>query len=73
MPLRSDGPEFYTSLREMRLAKDLSQAQLAELVGVSRQTINYIEVGTYIPTTKLALQLARALGTKVEKLFMLKD
>ena len=43
------------------------------MVSVSRQTINYIENGTYCPSTKLALQLARTLDTTVEELFYLKE
>ena len=49
----------------------MSQAQLAEMVSVSRQTIISIERGDYNPSVKLALQLARALGTTVEELFEL--
>ncbi len=49
----------------------MSQAQLADLVAVSRQTIIAIERGDYNPSVKLALQLARALGTTVEHLFVL--
>ncbi len=50
---------------------DLTQAQLAELVGVSRQTIHSIEKGKYIPSTTLALKLAKALDRSVEQLFTL--
>ena len=49
----------------------MSQAQLAELVSVSRQTIIAIERGDYNPSVKLALQLAKALRTYVEHLFEL--
>ena len=63
--------EIGSNLREIRIARDLTQAHLAELVGVSRQTINYIEQGTYCPSTKLALQLARELDVTVEDLFFL--
>jgi len=58
-------------LREERTRRDLTQADLAELVGVSRKTINTVENGVFIPSTVLALQLARALGTTVESLFQL--
>ena len=58
-------------LREERARRDLTQADLAELVGVSRKTINTVENGVFIPSTVLALQLARALETTVEALFQL--
>jgi putative transcriptional regulator len=50
---------------------ELSQAELAERVGVSRQTIVAIERGNYNPSVALALRLARALETTVEELFVL--
>ncbi|MBL8140690.1 MAG: helix-turn-helix transcriptional regulator [Acidobacteria bacterium] len=50
---------------------EMSQAGLAELVGVSRQTIVAIERGNYNPSVELALRLGRALGTTVEELFTL--
>lgn len=58
-------------LRELRAERDLTQAALAELVGVSRKTINTIENGVFVPSTTLALKLARALGQPVENLFSL--
>ena len=51
----------------------MSQVQLAELVSVSRQTIIAIEHGDYSPSVKLALLIAKKLGTKVEKIFELED
>jgi putative transcriptional regulator len=59
-------------LREERTRRNLTQAELATLVGVSRKTINTVENGVFIPSTVLALQLARALGTSVESLFHLR-
>ena len=56
-------------LKEARMEKKLSQAQLAELVGVSRNTISSIETGQFIPTAKLALVLCIALDKKFEDLF----
>lgn len=56
-------------LKEARLEKKLSQAQLAELVGVSRNTISSIETGQFNPTAKLALILCIALDRKFEELF----
>jgi putative transcriptional regulator len=59
-------------LREERARRNLTQAQLAELVGVSRKTINTVENGVFIPSTVLALRLAKALETTVEELFALR-
>ena len=59
-------------LREERARRNLTQAQLAELVGVSRKTINTVENGVFVPSTVLALRLAKALGTTVEALFALR-
>ncbi|MBQ8961344.1 MAG: helix-turn-helix transcriptional regulator [Ruminococcus sp.] len=56
-------------LKEARSEKKLSQAQLAEMVGVSRNTISSIETGQYQPTAKLALILCIALDRKFEELF----
>ena len=58
-------------LREERARHNLTQAELAAMVGVSRKTINTVENEVFIPSTVLALRLARALGTTVEKLFQL--
>lgn len=59
-------------LREERTRRGLTQAELAEIIGVSRKTINTVENGVFIPSTVLALHLAKALGTTVEKLFQLR-
>ena len=58
-------------LREIRGEHDLTQAALAERVGVSRKTINTVENGVFIPSTLLALKLAQALGRPVEEIFFL--
>jgi putative transcriptional regulator len=68
-----DNSLIVSRLRELRLQKGLTQAELAECVEVSRQTINYIETGTFCPSTCLALRLARELRVTVEDLFQLKD
>lgn len=57
------------NLKEVRLEAQLSQAKLAEIVGVSRNTISSIETGQFNPTAKLALILCIALDTKFEDLF----
>ena len=56
-------------LKVARVEKGLSQTQLAELVGVSRNTISSIETGQFNPTAKLALILCIALDKKFEELF----
>ena len=66
------GEELENRLREERARRGLTQAQLAELVGVSRKTINTVENGVFVPSTVLSLRLAMALGTTVEKLFSLR-
>ncbi|HEX6915954.1 MAG TPA: helix-turn-helix transcriptional regulator [Chitinophagaceae bacterium] len=61
------------TVKEERLKKQLTQVQLAELVGVTRQTIFSIEVGKYIPSVVLSLKIAKVLGKKVENIFQLGD
>ena len=56
-------------MRTLRIQKDLPQGQLAEAVGVSRQTINSIENERYTPSLPLALALARFFGVTVEEMF----
>jgi putative transcriptional regulator len=58
-----------TSLKLARVAKGWSQAELAEQVDVTRQTIGLIEAGRYNPTLKLCLALARATGHGLDELF----
>lgn len=57
------------SLKPAREARGLTQAALAEQVGVSRKTVNTVENGVFVPSTLLALKLAAALGQPVEELF----
>ena len=61
--------ELGNRLKETRVAKKLSQEELARIVGTTRQTIISIEKKQFIPTTKLALLLSVALDCKVEDLF----
>ena len=56
-------------LKSARAARDLSQQQLAEAVGVSRQTIIAIEKGAYNPTIKLCLAICHVLGKTLDELF----
>ncbi len=58
-------------LREARALRGWTQADLAERVGVTRKTINTVENGVFVPSTTLALKLARTLETTVEALFQL--
>jgi len=57
------------AVRDMRMRKNLAQGQLAEAMGVSRQTINSIENERYTPSLSLALALARYFGVTVEEMF----
>lgn len=57
------------NLKKIRSEKGLSQAQLAELVGVSRNTISSIETGQFNPTAKLALVICIAMDKKFEEVF----
>lgn len=56
-------------LKAARAAKDLSQQQLADLTGVSRQTVNAIEKGDYNPTIRLCLAICHALDKTLDELF----
>ena len=58
-----------TVLRELRTERGLSQGALGDAVGVSRQTINAIETGRYLPSLPLAFGLARYFGVAIEDLF----
>ncbi len=60
-------------VRMLRAARGLSQAQLAEAMGVSRQTINSIETGRYTPSLPLAIGLARYFELTVEEVFHADD
>ena len=64
-----EGLVLKSRLKEARADRGLSQAELAKLVGVSRNTISSIETGQFSPTAKLALVLCTALEKKFEDLF----
>jgi putative transcriptional regulator len=66
------GDQLDSRLREVRIRRGFTQAQLAESIGVSRKTINTVENGIFVPSTVLALRLSKALGTTVEALFQLR-
>ena len=61
------------SIRVFRAERRMTQQQLAEAVGVSRQTVNAIESGRFIPSTVLALKVARLFGKRVEDIVILEE
>ena len=76
MTRRGRGPardELVNHLLEHRQEAGLTQAALAEAIGVTRKTVNTVERGHYVPSTVLALRLAAALDTTVESLFELAE
>lgn len=62
-----------TSMKVERAKRDLTQADLAELAGTTRKSINAIEMGRMVPSVLLSLKLARALAVTVEELFQIKE
>lgn len=58
-----------SKLKILRAERDWSQAQLAEALGVSRQTINAIETGRYDPSLPLAFKMAKLFGCSIEEIF----
>lgn len=61
------------NLRVLRAMANISQAQLASAIGVSRQTVNAIETGRYVPSTVLALKIAGHFKKQVEEIFTLES
>lgn len=61
------------TIKVERAKKDMTQQDLAEKVNVSRQTINSIEAGKYVPSTVLALKIARIFGVGLEEIFELEE
>ncbi len=61
------------TIRVERAIKNITQADLADLIGVSRQTINTIESNRYVPSTVLALKIAHVFGKAVEEIFILEE
>ena len=61
------------NLRIQRAIKNITQAELADLIKVSRQTINTIESGKYVPSTVLALKMAKVFNRPVEEIFELEE
>ena len=61
------------NLKVQRAIKNITQAELARAIGVSRQTINAMEKGKYIPSTVLSLKIARYFGEALEDIFSLEE
>jgi len=61
------------SIKVERAIKNITQDELARLVGVSRQTINAMELGKYVPSTALAMKIGRIFGKNIEEFFTLED
>ena len=64
--------EFICILKKYRLLKGLTQEQLAEMVGVRRETIMRLEAGKYNPSLKLAIDISKAVNIPIEELFIFK-
>jgi len=62
-----------TNIREYRTRLKMTQEQLAQVVGVRRETIVFLEQGKYNPSLRLAWKVARALGTTIEELFIFEE
>lgn len=63
--------EVRNTLKVQRAIRDLTQAELAAMAGVTRKSVNAIETGRMVPSVLLALKLARALGVSVDAIFAL--
>jgi putative transcriptional regulator len=61
------------TIKVERAKKDMTQSDLATAIAVSRQTINSVEAGKFVPSTVLALKIARVFGTSVEAVFQLEE
>ena len=68
-----EAARLLNQLKVRRAMNDLTQGDLAERVGVTRKSVNSIENGHFVPSTELALKMARVLGCTVEDLFQLPE
>jgi putative transcriptional regulator len=66
-----DGETLHNALKVQRAMRDLTQADLAAMAGITRRSVNAIEAGKMVPSVLLALRIARALGVAVEAIFSL--
>lgn len=62
-----------TKIKELRARHDLTQEELARKVGVRRETIIYLEKGKYNPSLRLAHDIAKALGSTIDEIFIFED
>ena len=65
--------DMKNNIKVERARMNITQAELSKLIGVSRQTINAIELGKYVPSTLLTLRMAKVFNCKVEDIFQLED
>lgn len=68
-----ENKELLNKIKMYRAMKNISQEELAVAIGVTRKTINTVETGKFIPSTVLALKIARYFGVPVEEIFVLND
>ena len=68
-----ENKELLNKIKVYRAIKNISQEELAVAIGVTRKTINTVETGKFIPSTVLALKIARYFGVPVEVIFVLND
>jgi putative transcriptional regulator len=68
-----ENQELSNQIKVQRAMKNITQEELAAQIGVTRKTINTIETGKFVPSTILAIKLARYFGIKVEELFTLNE
>lgn len=66
-------PVLKTRMHEFRKEKNIQQAELAEMVGVRRETIGKLENGKYNPSLKLAMDIAKVFGRSVEEVFIFEE
>lgn len=64
--------KLITRIKEYRAKTDMTQERLAQLVGVRRETIVFVEQGKYVPSLRLANDIAKAFGVPIEELFIFK-
>lgn len=72
-PYKDGNKELLNKIKVYRAIKNISQEELAVAIGVTRKTINTVETGKFIPSTVLALKIARYFGVPVEEIFVLND
>ena len=68
-----ENKELLNKIKVYKAMKNISQEELAVAIGVTRKTINTVETGKFIPSTVLALKIARYFGVPVEEIFVLND